>query len=206
MVPPVCSHQRLVNWMCTLVLNARSVGRPAVVQYSQLLKFQRSCWKTWLGRCRTQHGPGGPRLLVGLAQEADVVDLEPGRAALVGGLEVEPFAADLGEPDLAGCRRRARCGWSRTRASRPGAGRGAPDPAGSARSPAASPATRLRSNEPETSYSVGEPPAPVHPAGVGASVQVRLARGVERPVHSGQDEADAAVAAGGSPGCARTTA
>ena len=43
------SHQRLVNWMCTLVLKARSVGSPSTVQYSQLLKFHLSDWKIRLG-------------------------------------------------------------------------------------------------------------------------------------------------------------
>ena len=71
-----------------------------MVQYSQLLKFQRSCWKTWLGCPEGEVGPVGPRLLIGLAQKADVVDLEAGRAPLVGGLELEPLAADLGEAHL----------------------------------------------------------------------------------------------------------
>jgi hypothetical protein len=40
--------------MWTLVLNARSVGSPSAVQYSQLLKFQRSCWYTELGLLKTR--------------------------------------------------------------------------------------------------------------------------------------------------------
>ena len=71
-----------------------------MLQYSQLLKFQRSSRKIRLGCSGRPGGPGGPRLLVGLAEKADVVDLEPRRAPLVGGLEPEPVAADLREAEL----------------------------------------------------------------------------------------------------------
>src|SRR3954463_14983350 len=44
--------------------------------------------------------PVGPGLPVSLQQEADVIDLEPRRAPLIRGLEVQPLARHFGEADF----------------------------------------------------------------------------------------------------------
>ena len=149
-----------------------------------------------VGLPERQVGPGGPLLLVGLAEEADVVDLEARRAPLVGGLEHQPPAAHLGEPELqvgAGERGPGRVVLQRAvrplvevdrAALRPG------DRLGLAGHPA--PVQRARHLVP----AAGEPAPRVQPRGVGAAVEPRLAGLVERAVHRGDDEAEAAVAAG----------
>jgi hypothetical protein len=103
-----------------------------------------------VGRVERERRPAGPRLLVGLPEEADVVDLEAGRAPLIRGLELEARAADLGEgiswlvpfSDV-------RVGSKVSLSS--GAGRGATGSRWVRAIAAVSPATRLRSNELETS-------------------------------------------------------
>ena len=134
------------------MLNARSVGSPAALQYSQLLKFHRSCWKIRLGWLKARLAQLVHCLLVGLAQEADVVDLEARRAPLVGGLEVEPLAADLGEPDLLVAAAQRGPGRVERRAGRPGRWYRCTGSRWVRAIAAGSPATRLRSSEPDTSY------------------------------------------------------
>ena len=56
--------------------------------------------KDSIGLSERQVGPAGPSLLVGLPQKSDIVDVKAWCAPLVGGLEAEPLAPDLGESHL----------------------------------------------------------------------------------------------------------
>ena len=74
----------------------------AVVQYChQLLFHWKRLYSARLAAVEVSH-PRVPRLLVGAAQKAEIVDLEAGRAALIRGLEHQVLAADLVELEFLG--------------------------------------------------------------------------------------------------------
>ena len=101
-MPPKCTPMLFLSVMCVLVLYAASSGRPSVVQYCHQLLFH---WKRFVERALLpveEAHPGVPRLLVGAAQIAEVVDLEPGGTALVRRLEHQVLSADLAELELLG--------------------------------------------------------------------------------------------------------
>ena len=107
--------------MCTLVLYAASCGEPGrrpvlppvVVPLNALVERA-------LAAIEEAH-PRAPRLLVRAAQVAEVVHLEPGRAALVRRLEHQMLAADFVE--LESPRRRRRATVRLESSGRPASGR-----------------------------------------------------------------------------------
>ena len=171
-------------------------GEPVEAPVLPVVEVPAQLTEHLVGIAEGEVGPGSPHLLVGLAQEADVVDLESRCAPLVRGLPDQPPPTDFRDPELeVGARERGASGVQLER------------PVGALIEVHVSPlraGDRLRlaghaapvEGARHLVALAGEPSPRVEAGGVRAAVEPGRAARVQRAVHRRRDEPDVAVATG----------